>query len=114
MRQHPYRPLGALLTTILGVAGWFNLLNFVVVMLIGWNSYQEKLTALIPWLNIQWVFIGAAILLFIAVLVHYLVIQPSIMAFNNQQAYEHESPTRADLKVLKNDMEKIKRKLNID
>jgi hypothetical protein len=114
MKQKPNFLLGALLITYSGIMSWLSAYSFVVVLLVGWKDYQELIISYLPWFNVVWLLIFAAIPIIIVALLELLIFQPSRVSYANEQAYKHDSPVKNNLKKILNNQEKIMDKLGIE
>ncbi len=113
MQQKSFHKLGAMLVTLTNTMSWLNILNFVMVIFLSWNAYEEKLVVIFPWLNTYWVIAIVMCVVLFVVVMEYAVLQPSRIAFSNQQVFAHKSPVRADLEKLKRNQKRIMEKLDI-
>lgn len=113
VQQKSFHKLGAMLVTLTNTMSWLNILNFIMVIFLSWDVYQERLVAIFPWLNTYWVTVIVVGVVLFVVVMEYAVLQPSRIAFSNQQVFEHKSPVRADLEELKRNQKKIMERLGI-
>ncbi len=114
MKQKPNFLIGAFLITYSGIMSWLSAYSFIVVLFVGWKDYQGLIISYLPWFNIIWLLIFAAIPIIIVALIELFIFQPSRVSYANEQAYKHDSPIRKDLKQIKDNQEKIMDKLGIE
>jgi hypothetical protein len=95
--------LGALLVTCSEVMVWVSISNYAIILLLGWNSYQDKIVAYLPWMNIWLMLLFAVTPLVILIFMAFLILIPSRLKYMNDQAYKSNSPQMAvNKKILKN------------
>jgi hypothetical protein len=67
-----------------------------------------------PWLS-MWLFIGLMIIsLVFLVILDYIFVQPSRIAFSNDQSFSHKNAAMDEILIIRADINKIKKKLEIE
>jgi hypothetical protein len=114
MKQRANPKLGAFIVTVSEVMAWVGILNFVVILLLGWDSYQQRIVHLLPWMNIWWVLLFAVIPVGAFVLFALLVLNPSRQKYLSEQGYRFDSPQKIDHESILENQRKIMDKLGIN
>ena len=114
IKQKASVKLGALLVTYGGIMSWVGVYSISILLLVGWKSYQDIITSYLPWFNLIWLFVFAAIPIGIIAGLEMLVFQPSRISYANEQGYKHDSPVRDDLQLVLENQKKIMDKLEIE
>ena len=88
-------------------ASYISLPNAIVGLFNLWALWELKIKNLVSWMNLPLFLLIACVIIFILLPVfHYVFMQASVVAFQNEQACKHENPVMKDL-------QKIKEKLGI-
>jgi hypothetical protein len=114
MKQRANSKLGALLVTYSEVMAYVSIYNFLMILLIGWSSYQVKLTRLFPWINIWWMLAIAGIPVIFFILVAMFLLSPSRQKYLSEQGYRFDSPQKKDHEQILENQKKIMDKLGIE
>ena len=72
---------------------YWSAVNGIVVLVLGWDSSLGGfLRSMFPWVTFWWLVVFAIVGLLAVNVLDYLLIVPSVYAFNNRQTAMHESP----------------------
>lgn len=113
MKQRADSKLGALVVTFSEVMAWVSVLNFVVILLLGWNSYQEKIVQYLPWMNIWLLLLFAVVPVGAFILFALLILSPSRLKYLSEQGYRFDSPQKIDHELIIENQRKIMDKLGV-
>ena len=87
---------------------WVSMINFVLIAATAYNTtLKDYIINYMGWVTFPLFMLFLAIVVFIAMLIEYRFIIPSVMAFRNKQEYEHQN-------LIRKDLDKIKKKLGIE
>jgi len=100
--------LGGVVVLLQRCQFYFSLLNFLMILA---TFYYTTLKHVIPVSFMQFVVFMAGILL-VLMLIEYMIVYPSIVAFQVHQAYMR-NPLRRDVEEIKQEIEEIKKILEI-
>jgi len=96
--------LGGILTLLQRCQFYFSLLNFLMILA---TFYYTTLRHVMPVNFVLFLVIMAGLLLAL-MLIEYVVVYPSLVAFQMNQAYKR-NPLRKDVEDVKHELEKIKK-----
>jgi hypothetical protein len=113
LKQRADSKLGALVVTFSEVMAWVSVLNFVVILLLGWNSYQEKIVQYLPWMNIWLLLLFAVVPVGAFILFALLILSPSRLKYLSEQGYRFDSPQKIDHELIIENQRKIMDKLGV-
>jgi hypothetical protein len=107
--------VGALQVQIMNSMFYMNLISTGMMIMTFWYTagYQIQ-NRYAPWFNL-WTFVGMVILIFaIVMVVDYIFILPTRVSFTNEQACKHNNPWMDEILLMKKDLAKIKKALEIE
>ena len=98
------RYIGAMKHVFVRTGFYITGINFIMLAM---TTYQVVLK---DYIQIPfWVFfLGLVSVVMVAMVFEFVVMMPSEIAFTNWQSYKHNNPVRADLKIVKDELEEIK------
>jgi hypothetical protein len=113
LKQRANPRLGAFVVTFSEVMAWVSVLNFVIILLLGWDSYQQKIIQYLPWMNIWLMLLFAVVPVGAFVLFALLILSPSRLKYLSEQGYRFDSPQKIDHELILENQRKIMEKLGI-
>lgn len=104
--------IGGLKAILWQTTFYVSLINFALIIITAYNTTIAPYAAsYLPWLNMPLFVLFMLVLLAIAMFIEYKYIYPSMIKFQNEQEYEHQSLLRRDIAELRNEMREIKERL---
>lgn len=72
---------------------YWSSMNGIIVLVLGWDSsLGQYLRIVLPWMSFWWLVVFAIVGLLVVNVLDYLLVVPSVYAFNNRQTAMHDSP----------------------
>jgi hypothetical protein len=116
IRQHNLGNwLGALKTQFSNTQFYIGLIQFGLVVVTAYHTTLDPWFVIhVPWMNIMVFILSMLGIYVLAMILDYMFILPSVIAFGNRQSYKHENPVKADFERVLKELKDIKAQLGED
>jgi len=91
------------------VVFYMSMINFALISVTAYNTGLRDwmIQHGMPWMKV-WMFLGVMVIIaVIGMVFEYKFIYPSFYAFRSKQEYKHQSPIQKDLKIVKEQLDKV-------
>lgn len=112
LKQYRFKGVGFVRTMMAYLMFYLAPINFLLLVWTAWHTtislwaYDHA-----PWLNI-WIFLLIiSVVLLLGLILEFKLVLPSMVAFQNTQAYQHSNPIAADFRTVMAKLEKIEKLL---